>query len=119
MPNPVVHFEIASSGTEKLHKYYADLFEWHIDASNPMGYGVVDTKSETGINGGISGTNGGPNMVSFYVEVEDIQAKLEQAQELGGSLVVPVTTIPGMVTFAMFTDPEGNCIGLVSSETPG
>ena len=83
------------------------------------GTDVVDTKSETGINGGISGTNGGPNMVSFYVEVEDIQAKLEQAQELGGSLVVPVTTIPGMVTFAMFTDPEGNCIGLVSSETPG
>ena len=58
-------------------------------------------------------------MVSFYVEVEDIEAKLKEAEELGGSVVVPVTTIPGMVTFAMFTDPEGNCIGLVSSETPG
>ena len=56
MPNPVVHFEIASSGTEKLQKYYADLFEWHIDASNPMGYGLVDTKTETGISGGITGT---------------------------------------------------------------
>ena len=51
LPNPVVHFEIQSSGTEELHKFYADLFEWHIDASNPMGYGVVDTHTEKGING--------------------------------------------------------------------
>ena len=119
MPNPVVHFEIASSGTEKLQKCYADLFEWHIDASNPMGYGLVDTKTETGISGGITGTNGRPNMVSFYVEVEDIEAKLKEAEELGGSVIMPVTSIPGMVTFAMFSDPEGNCIGLVSGETPG
>ena len=119
MPNPVIHFEIASSGTEKLQKYYGDLFEWDVDASNPLGYGLVDTKTGTGINGGITGTNGGPNRVSFYVEVEDIEAKLKEAEELGGSVVVPVTTIPGMVTFAMFADPEGNCIGLVSGETPG
>ena len=119
MPNPVVHFEISSSGVEELQKYYANLFEWHIDASNPMEYGMVDTKAGTGINGGITATNGGPNMVTFYVEVEDIEAKLKQAEELGGSVVVPVTTIPGTVTFAMFTDPEGNCIGLVSSEMPG
>ena len=119
MPNPVVHFEIRSTGADKLQKFYTDLFEWHIDASNPMGYGLVDTHTETGINGGISATNGEPNMVSFYVEVEDIEAKLKEAEELGASVVMPVTTIPGMVTFAMFSDPEGNCIGLVSSETPG
>ena len=119
MSNPVVHFEIRSSGADKLQKYYADLFEWHIDASNPMGYGLVDTHTETGINGGISGTNGEPNMVSFYVDVQDIEAKLKEAEDLGGSVVMPVTVIPGMVTFAMFSDPEGNCIGLVSGETPG
>lgn len=27
-------------------------------------------------------------------------------------------TIPGMVTMALFADPEGNVIGLVHSETP-
>ena len=119
MPNPVVHFEIQSSGAEKLHKYYADLFGWHIDASNPMGYGVVDTHTEgKGINGGITGTNGGPNAITFYVEVEDIDAKLKEAEECGGRIIMPVTTIPGMVTFATFADPEGNCVGLVSSEAP-
>ncbi len=118
MPNPVVHFEIRSSGSEKLHKYYADLFGWHVDASNPMGYGLVDTHTDKGISGGITGTNGEPNSVTFYVEVEEIDAKLKEAEERGGEIVVPVTSIPGMVTFAMFSDPEGNCVGLVSSETP-
>ena len=119
LPNPVVHFEIQSSGAEELHKFYADLFEWHIDASNPMGYGVVDTHTEKGINGGISGTGGRPNLVTFYVEVEDIDAKLEEAVERGAKVVIPVIAIPGMVTFATFSDPEGNCVGLVSSEASG
>ena len=118
MPNPVVHFEIQSSGAGELQKFYADLFEWHVDASNPMGYGVVDTHAEKGINGGIAGTDGRPNLVTFYVEVEDIDAKLKEAEERGAKVVAPVTTIPGMVTFATFSDPEGNCVGLVSSEIP-
>lgn len=119
MPNPVVHFEIRSSGAEDLQQFYADLFEWHVDASNPMNYGLVDTHSERGISGGIAPASGEPNLVSFYVEVEDINAKLKEVEERGGRVVSPVTSIPGMVTFAMFSDPEGNCVGLVSSEVPG
>ncbi len=119
MPNPVVHFEIQSSGSNALQKFYADLFEWNVDTSNPMGYGLVDTQTGTGINGGIGDTNGGPNLVTFYVEVEDIEAKLAKAVERGGEVVMPVTTIPGMVTFALFSDPEGNRVGLASSEMPG
>jgi predicted enzyme related to lactoylglutathione lyase len=29
-----------------------------------------------------------------------------------------VTVIPGMVTMALFEDPEGNRIGIVASEPP-
>ena len=43
---------------------------------------------------------------------------LREAEERGGTVVMPVTSIPGMVTFAMFSDPEGNCVGLVSSDVP-
>ena len=118
MPNPVVHFEIQSNGPSKLHEFYADLFEWRVDASNPMGYGVVDTGTDKGINGGIGTAIDGPNLVTFYVEVEDIAAKLKEAEERGATVVTPVTSIPGMVTYAMFSDPEGNCVGLVSSEVP-
>ena len=46
MPNPVVHFEVQSADAAKAQKFYGDLFGWHIDASNPMNYGMVDTHSE-------------------------------------------------------------------------
>jgi predicted enzyme related to lactoylglutathione lyase len=29
---------------------------------------------------------------------------------------MPVTEIPNMVTFALFSDPEGNVVGVVKSE---
>jgi uncharacterized protein len=47
------------------------------------------------------------------VRVPDLDAALRRAAELGGAVVVPPTEIPNMVTFAVFTDPEGNRIGVI------
>jgi hypothetical protein len=48
----------------------------------------------------------------FYVEVEDVQAYLDKAVSLGGKMVVPPVKIPAG-TFAWFSDPDGNTIGLL------
>lgn len=115
MGQPVVHFEIVGKDAKKLQDFYAGLFGWHIDANNPMNYGVVDTHGEGGIGGGI-GSSQGQNQdtfVTFYVQVDDPQAYLNRIEGMGGKTVMPVTEIPDMVTFAMFADPEGNVIGLV------
>ena len=117
MPNPVVHWEIQTSNAAKCQSFFADLFGWHVDFNNPMAYGFVDTHDQ-GINGGIAPADG-PNRVTFYVEVDDLQAYLEKAETLGGKTLVPVTEIPNVVTFAMLTDPEGNVVGLVKSDSPG
>ncbi len=53
--------------------------------------------------------------MTFYVAVPDLAACLAKAESLGGKTLVPPTEIPGMVTFALFQDPEGNPIGLVKS----
>ena len=45
MGNPVVHFEIGVNDSDAANKFYADLFGWKIDSSNPMNYGIVDTDS--------------------------------------------------------------------------
>ena len=121
MSNPVVHFEILGADHEALQQYYRDLFGWKItQPSSDMPYGVVNAEDQgKGIGGGVGGTMpGGSPQVTVYVEVDDIQASLDRAGELGGETVVPVTTIPGMVIFAQFKDPEGNIVGLVSSEMP-
>jgi predicted enzyme related to lactoylglutathione lyase len=50
--------------------------------------------------------------VSFYVEVDDLEATLERAEALGGRTVVPALEFPGMA-FAMFDDPDGLLVGLM------
>ena len=120
MPNPVVHFEIVSSDVEKSQSFFKELFDWHIEAM-PMGdmpgmvYGMVDTHSE-GISGGIGSSPDGQTHVTFYIEVDDLQAYLDKAEALGGKTVMPVTEIPGYVTLAMFSDPAGAVVGLVKSD---
>jgi len=50
----VTHFEIHGKDGAALQKFYADLFDWHVDSNNPMDYGMVDTHAGNGINGGIT-----------------------------------------------------------------
>jgi predicted enzyme related to lactoylglutathione lyase len=111
MANPVVHFEILGKDAAALQKFYADLFGWSIDASNPMNYGMV-AAGENGIGGGVGPAMDGASLVTVYVEVNDLQAALDKAEKLGGKTVMPPMDVPGGPTIAQFTDPEGNRIGL-------
>ena len=113
----VVHFEIIGKDGEGLKKFFGELFDWEIDSNNPINYGMVASE-EGGIGGGIGSVmkDGARGHATFYVEVEDVQESLDKAQKLGGKISVPETVIPDMVTFGLFTDPEGNLVGLVKSE---
>lgn len=120
MGAPVVHWEINASDAKRLHDFYSGLFGWKVNADNPMNYGLVNTGSKSGAQGGIGQRdqqNPMPN-VTFYVEVEDLQGQLARAESLGGRVVMPVTEIPNMVTMAMFADPEGNTIGMIKATSP-
>ena len=113
MPNPVVHWEITARDAKKMEEFYANLFGWHVESDNPMNYGFVDTHTDTGINGGIpQAQEGDQPRVILYVEVDDLQAYLDRAEELGGRTLMPPTEIPGIVTIAMFADPEGQHDGV-------
>ena len=119
MAAPVVHFELHSSDSDATQKFFSELCDWTIDADNPMKYGLVRTEAGSGIDGGIASAQDGPaggTGIVVYAEVDDLQAYLDKAESLGGKTVMPVTEIPGMVTLALFTDPEGNRFGLVKSE---
>ena len=108
----VTHFEIHGKDGATLQKFYADLFDWHVDSNNPMDYGMVDTHAGNGINGGVTKDMNGAAFVTIYVEVDDLQAALDKAESLGGKTVMPPSDVPGGPTLAQFTDPEGNLIGL-------
>ena len=114
MGQPVVHWEIGAKDAKKLQDFYRQLFDWKIDVHPEMKYGMVTTGGQGGINGGIFGTEGKrPPYLTFYVQVDDLQAHLDKAVNLGAKAVVPPTPIPGVGSFAMFHDPEGNLMGLL------
>ncbi len=124
MGQPVVHFQVMGKDGDRLRSYYSDLFDWEIDADNPMGYGMVQRDGNTnadgaGIGGGVGvapeGQGGG---VTFYVEVPDVEAGLAKAQELGGTRIWGPDEVPGTdIVLGHFTDPEGHMIGLVQAES--
>jgi uncharacterized protein len=120
MGQPVVHFEVIGKDGEKLQGYYSELFDWKIDAGNPMNYGVVQREDNTnadgvGIGGGVAqGPEGYDGHITFYVEVPDVGATLAKAEELGGQRIFGPDEVPGMeMILGQFTDPEGHVIGLI------
>jgi predicted enzyme related to lactoylglutathione lyase len=116
MPNPIVHFEIVGKDGKKLQDFYSSLFGWKVDADNEWNYGLVDTETPgQGIPGGIGPTMDGNARVTVYAQVPDLQASLDKAVELGGTVIMPPTEIPGAVTMAMITDPEGNSFGMIKA----
>lgn len=118
MGKPVVHFEIASTSSAEAQKFYSSLFGWKIDANNPQAYGLITAAEGAGINGGIYQTDEGRSSTIAYVAVEDTDTYLKKVEALGGSIIKPTEVVPGMVTFALFSDPYGNIMGLVKDEMP-
>lgn len=120
MGAPVFHFEIVGGKENELETFYQELFGWKINSNNPMKYGVVDTGGGAGgINGGVGPAHDGKNRVSVYARVEDLQATLDRAEQLGGKTVLPPTEVPGGPRLAMFADPAGNITGLLSGKQVG
>lgn len=118
MANPVLHWEITGKDAKKLHEFYGKLFDWKIDANNPMNYGMVNTGGEGGINGGIGpAPHGHSGSVTFYVQVPKLEDQLKKAQGLGGKTIMPPMQVPNGPRIASFADPEGNVVGLFEAGT--
>ena len=117
MGNPVVHFEIGGPDGPALRQFYGDLFGWKIDVQGEeMGnYGIVPA-NEGGIGGGVLPTTKDMptrSYVTFYVQVDDLQAALDKVAGMGGNAIMPPREIaPGMGSIALFGDPAENTIGL-------
>jgi predicted enzyme related to lactoylglutathione lyase len=113
MSNPTMWFEVAGRDREAMKAFYSQLFEWKLTDMDAMPYTTIDAGSE-GIPGGIGeAPNGHPGHVTFYVQVDDIEGSLSKAERLGGKRLMGPMDIPsGQI--ALFADPEGHEIGLMT-----
>lgn len=93
MGNPVVHFEVAGRGPQRLQTFYRKAFEWTmgepISALN--GCALAKPNATYGIDEGI------------------------EIFALGGRTLMPPEAIPGGRRFALFADPEGHAVGLIKT----
>lgn len=125
----VVHFEIPADDQERAKKFYQGALGWRIDPVPGMDYNMVVTTpmdestgapTEPGaINGGMFAREDALKTPVITVDVEDINATLATVEALGGAVVKPRETIPGMGSFAYFKDTEGNVMGLWENLPPG
>jgi len=116
MGNPVVHFEIGCKDIPKTEAFYARLFGWKMNSAGSAA--TIDTGAETGIDGHITSLGHEPHHYTiFYVQVDDVQACIDEARALGGKMLVAPVKIPGG-TFAWIADPDGNTVGLWKPDAP-
>lgn len=116
MGAPVAWFEISGKDEERLKQFYSELFGWTTSVVGDPTYAIVDTAAGDGaIGGGIGRTQDpeAPGGTTIYMRVDDLQAYLDRAVGLGGSVLLPPTPLPGdFGAFALLADPEGHTVGL-------
>lgn len=114
MGQPVVHFEVIGKDPDKLRDYYGQLFGWSF--AEPMGPNYATVQDQEGIGGGIGGgPEGYDGHVTFYVQVQDVDATLSQAESLGGQRMMGPDEVPGVgIVIGLLQDPEGHIIGVMS-----
>ena len=116
MADPVAWVEVVGSDGEKLRDFYGSLFGWSFQQA-PGGMPYWMHTPDGAVGAGVGAAQEGSGHATFYVAVDDPQAALDKVSELGGQTVVPVTEME-MVTFAMFTDPEGHLVGILKNQPP-
>jgi predicted enzyme related to lactoylglutathione lyase len=124
MGQPVVHFEVVGKDIDKLKGFYSELAGWTYDQppeatqEGVPPYVLVQRNSDSEIGGGIGvGPEGYEGHVTFYIEVPDVGASLDQVEKLGGTRVMgPDSPVEGL-TIGLFTDPEGHLVGLTQAQS--
>ena len=114
MAHPVIHAEIRSADPDATRAFFAELFGWTYSDGAYPGYTFVDTGVEGAIPTAISPLQGDRDAVLFFIGVQDVEATLTRAEELGGRIVQPAQQVPG-VTFGVFADPLGHTVGVAAN----
>ena len=109
----ITHVEIPSDEPERARTFYSGLFGWEM-GSSPDYPDYAMFQSGPGESGGAIGRRGvtAPNQVRVYITVESLDTSVAKARELGGTVAVEITDVPGQGRYAAIVDTEGNEIGL-------
>jgi predicted enzyme related to lactoylglutathione lyase len=111
-------YELMTSDTKAAGNFYSDVVGWTTqEMPSPGGppYTVFNLGSV-----GMAGMLTIPGHIAWvgYISVADVDAHIEKIVEAGGKLLRPATDIPGMLRFAVLSDPQGAAIVIFTAD-PG
>jgi uncharacterized protein len=114
MAGRLVYFEVPADDTQRAKDFYAELFGWQF---RPMQEGFEYHMLEEGIEpgGAIYPSQTGEKGAIIYFESDDVDASVEQVNELGGS-AEDKQPIPGVGWFARCEDTEGNPFSIFQAD---
>ena len=117
MGNKISHIEFMGADGAGQNTFYSSIFDWETDAVPGFDeYYMVTSDLGGGPGAAVGkGPEGSPSYLTVYIDVDSIDETLAKIGAAGGQTVTPRTVVPDIVTFAMFTDPAGNLVGLTEA----
>ena len=112
-PGRFVWHDLMTTDAEGSLAFYGKLFDWSVEAVPMMGTTYHMIHCGPGPIGGVMQEKNIP--VSHwmpYLAVDDVDRAAAKVAQLGGSVCVPPTDIPGTGRFAVIGDPTGAYLSL-------
>jgi predicted enzyme related to lactoylglutathione lyase len=111
-------FDISTPDSKRARDFYQKMFGWQINALDDN-YALLGGEGGAPAAGmGTAGPDAPYTGIVVYFPVSDIDAAYERAtKELGGGEVLAPTETP-LGRMAVFTDPDGNKVGLMTPIKP-
>jgi predicted enzyme related to lactoylglutathione lyase len=117
VPGSLCWNELMTTDTAKDGEFYAGLFGWGKETMNmgPMEYTMFSNDGR-GAGGMLKITPEmgpiPPNWLGYFA-VDDCDAKVKKATELGAKVMKPADDIPGIGRFAILIDPQGAAFPII------
>lgn len=110
--NAIQHIEWTTRDPRRLKSFYDELFDWNFFEAMP-GYTMIE-----GLGGIFEAPDAQmPVTITPYVNVEELGTIEEKVARLGGKIHKSRQEVPGRGWFTLFSDPDGNIIGLWQAMT--
>jgi predicted enzyme related to lactoylglutathione lyase len=112
--------ELLTTDAVAATKFYTGLFGWTVQEmpAGPTGTYLLWKQGDVGVGGAMTAPPGVPSHWLPYVGVENADESVKSVTAHGGKILVPPTTIPDMLRFAIATDTGGAAIGLMQPMGP-
>jgi len=110
--NTICHIEFESTDLGRSQAFYEALFGWTFRqfTDEMVVFGQGD-KHIGGLQKVASPRTGGSP--SIWFDVEDLDAMVEKAMSIGGTLIQPKSEVPHVGWSAQVGDADGNTVGMV------